>query len=250
VRLPSRTTSARWRGGWRRREAPLPRRSRTSRTSRTSTSSGRADAAARSDSTRPAAGRSDPRERAATFIPPAVGRVCVWHCTARPLHDVERERPQVVTGLAAIDAQRILRALAFYSHDAAARWSAGLLLWLLNGWRRLGRDRRIGWLRSASDVHHLEFPIFRHGVFVLFPKVPAIDQHVDARWKRVGNVRVLEPVKRNRTRVLLAAEGQLGFFLSTGFLTPDGHEDRHQNPHDGQRDKQRRHRVTPLAPPA
>jgi len=100
----------------------------------------------------------------------------------------------------------------------------------------------------ASDRHDLEFAVRAHRVFVLLPKISPVYEHVEARWKGVRHVGVLESVQGDRPRVLLAAEDKLGLLFASGLMPPDRHRDREQNGHNGQRNQQGSHCVSLLPP--
>jgi hypothetical protein len=180
-------------------------------------------------------------------------------------HGVERELPLVVAGLSTVRAQRGFLALAADAHDAAdcelsrharlrsiggtalaARCESWRLLswpWSLSTWARHTRSR-------ATGGHHDEFPVLRHWILVFLAQEPLLHKQINTGRQDHAALPLLphlEPVERDRARVLLAAPHQLSFLLPTGLLTPDRHRDRHQDRHDGQRHEQGRHRVTPLA---
>lgn len=177
----------------------------------------------------------------------AVGRICQRHRAAGPRRQVEGKQPLVVLGLTAVDAQRILFALTAHPHHAPHHRSIrrGLNRLQAAG-TRLRRDH-------GANAHDLELAILGHWILVLLAKVAAFDERVDAGWKGVRDVRVLEPVEGDRARVLLSAPDQFGFLFTTGFLAPHRHRDRHQDAHDGERHEQCGHRVSELVcehPPA
>ncbi len=99
----------------------------------------------------------------------------------------------------------------------------------------------------AHCRHERKFPILCHGVLVLLAKIAAFDQCFNAGRIDVPGLLILPTVEGDSAGVLFAPEHELGFLLSTRFLTPDRHRDRHQDGHNGQRYQQGRHRVTPLA---
>jgi hypothetical protein len=97
--------------------------------------------------------------------------------------------------------------------------------------------------------HQLELSILGHRVFVLLSEKPSRHEDVDARREEGRILGVLEFEERDSPRILLAAKDELGLFLSLRFVTPHGHRDRQQDGHDGQRDEQGGHRVSPFAAP-
>ena len=207
--------------------------------------------------------------RAVGVAPAPIWGVCHWHRPARPRRDVEREQPLVVPRRAPIRANR--RFLAFAAdtrdpacHSARARWlqrrvTAGSRLrraerrhaarWLRGGAGLTGSgfrlaSRNAGLLGAVAERH--ELAILRHRVLVLLAKEPVLDQKIDAWWKGVRDVRVLELEESDGSGVLLAAKHELGFLFAPGFVAPDRHQYREQDPHDGEGHQEGRHRVSTL----
>jgi hypothetical protein len=89
----------------------------------------------------------------------------------------------------------------------------------------------------------LELAILRHRILVFFAEIASLNQNVDARRKAP----VLELVKADGSRVLLASEHQLQFLLPLCLKPPGGERSRHQDGHHAKRDEQSCHRVAAIS---
>jgi hypothetical protein len=177
---------------------------------------------------------------------------------SRPWNVVEGERPLVVSRRATIRTERGLLTLAADALNAANREAGLRTRARLNGSRSSGRLIRAGWSAGAGgclartrnswlslsggDDH--ELAVLRHRVLVFLAQESALDQDVNAWWKRDGaRLLVLGPVQSDGAGVLLAAPHELRLFFALCLVAPHGHGDGQQDGQDRKGHQQRRHRV-------
>lgn len=174
----------------------------------------------------------------------------------------EDELPLVVVRGALVEPNRRVGGLAGHpDHAPAGAGRAAGLAWPAGGrtpLRAAGRPAATAWRgwgtappgpRAAGDLRgeeDLELAIRGHRVLVLLAQEPLLDEQVDVRRERAGELALEEG---DGARVLLAPEHQLGFLLAGRLVPPDRHGERHQHAHDGDAHEQRGHRVAFVGPP-
>ena len=174
----------------------------------------------------------------------------------RGVHEV----PLVVLAAAVVEPDRRRLALAGHANQATGgssleraggartdlglpegRGTAATVAWAGAGYRR---GDRAG-LGRGTLVQHLEITA-RDRVLVALSKELLVEQHIEIRGKRAGELALEQP---DGARVLFASPDELRFPLALHLLAPRGHGRGHENSHDGNRDEQRCHRMAGFPAP-
>lgn len=172
------------------------------------------------------------------------------------------ELPLVVVRGAVVHPDGRGRALARDAHDLAAECRAGVARLprparrprapRLRGWRlhpgnRLAASSRCGlltgnglpWGRRRRRCEHGQEVLAGDRILVFLAEELAVHEGVNAGGAAAGTVFTL--VEPQRSDVLLAAERQLGFFLTGGLLLPGRQGRSHPNGHDAHANQEHDH---------